>query len=359
MPKKIENPDLSSEALAKSDAVHQDLKGFTIIELLTVMSIIIILLGVLVPALNKTRRYAKNVVQRGQFHEISKGLELFRNDNSENYPDSGAADPCGFGYCGAMKLCEAMLGQDGMGFNPRSQFNASGSISEAIPPDLYLFDLCTQTDPSLYDNPADPPEKLLMDNLRERIKYIDSENVKAVRLQDLYSWDITTTATAQSFYLYPPASANVKFQATDNAIPYAFPNAVIGDVFLKATIKGTPSLGCQVRAGQKVGMPVLYYKADSSKLNHDAVTIPDSTGSNTNIYNFDDNWALTGLGCPWENTKITDHPMYTDPRVFLKAITNTQVTSTPRPHKEDGYIIVSAGWDGLYGTRDDVFNFSE
>jgi type II secretory pathway pseudopilin PulG len=339
-------------------------KGFTIIELLTVMSIIIILLGVLVPALNKTRRYAKTVVQRGQFHEISKGLELFRNDHSENYPDSGAADPCGFGYCGAMKLCEAMLGQDGMGFNPNSQFKASGSINEAdgTTTDLYPFDLCTQTDPTAYSDPTDPPQKLLIDNLRARVKYVESDNIKATRVQDLYTWDITTTATAKSRYLYPPSATTVQFKKTDNAPPYAYPNAVITDVFLRADIKaGGTAPGCQARAGQKVGMPVLYYKADSSKLNHDSTSDWTTWTSNANIYNFDDNYALTGLGCPWESgaAPITLHPMYTDPRVFLKAITNTQVTSTPRPHKEDGYILLSAGWDGLYGTRDDVFNFSE
>jgi hypothetical protein len=47
------------------------------------------------------------------------------------------------------------------------------------------------------------------------------------------------------------------------------------------------------------------------------------------------------------------------PLVFLKAITNDKVTSTPRPHNEDGYILLSAGWDGLYGTQDDVYNFAK
>jgi type II secretory pathway pseudopilin PulG len=327
-------------------------KGFTIIELLTVMSIIIILLGVLVPALNKTRRYAKTVVQRGQFHEISKGLELFRNDHSENYPDSGAGDPCTppVGYCGAMKLCEAMLGQDGMGFNPLSHFSADGIVDGV---DIYPFDLCTSTDPTVYSGPtATKPE--LATNLQSRIKYVDAENVKAVRLQDLYTWDITTLGV--SFY-----TPTVTFQTTNaNTYPYSYPNTVIGDVFLRADIKGAPR--CQARAGQKVGMPVLYYKADTSKLNHDYITVPDPGILNTNIYNFDDNYAITKLGCPWEASAPpigASHPMANDPRVFLKAITNTQVTSTPRPHKEDGYILLSAGWDGLYGTRDDVFNFSE
>jgi type II secretory pathway pseudopilin PulG len=342
MPKKIENPV----------AFHQDLKGFTIIELLTVMSIIIILLGVLVPALNRVRRYAKDVVQRGQFHEISKGLDLFRNDHSENYPDSGPADPCGLGYCGAMKLCEAMVGQDGMGFNPSSMFSALGVVDSC---DIYPFDLCTSTDPTVYTGPTATNPDLAL-NLQSRIKYVDTENVKAVRLQDMYSWDITAYGT--SFY-----NPTATFQTTTNAYPYYFPNAVIGDVFLKATIKGDGTIGCLARAGQKAGMPVLYYKADSSKINHDTVLTNLAPGNpNTNIYNFDDNYAITVLGCPWETNPPptgTSHPMAGDPRIFLKEITNTQVTATPRPHREDSYILLSAGWDGLYGTQDDVFNFSE
>jgi type II secretory pathway pseudopilin PulG len=339
MPKKIKK----GPVLRSPDAVYRDEEGFTIIELLTVMSIIIILLGVLVPALNRVRRYAKNVVQRGQFHEISKGLELFRNDHQENYPDSGPADPCGFGYCGAMKLCEAVMGQDGMGFNPLSQFSADGIVDSC---DIYPFDLCTSTDPTTYTDG-------MRVNLQSRIKYVDTENVKAIRLQDLYTWLIDTYGV--SFY-----NPTVTFEASDNAYPYAFPNAVIGDVFLRATIKGTATLGCLARAGKIAGMPVLYYKADSSKLNHDAVTIPDPGIPNKNIYNFDDNYAITRLGLPWESAwNINPHPMYTEPRVFIRAITNTQVTSTPRPHREDGYILLSAGWDGLYGTGDDVFNFTD
>jgi type II secretory pathway pseudopilin PulG len=319
-------------------------KGFTIVELLTVMSIIIILMSVLVPGLARTRRYAKVVVQQGQFHEIAKGLELYRNDHQESYPDSSTTDTATTPnlYCGAMKLCEALVGQDGMGNHPLSNFQASQ-------PSTYLFDLCYIRDPGA--TAYDPCESA---NLRDRTKYVESDSVKAYRLQDVYTWAITS---GKSFY---NTTATFKVDNGSTTTPSTSPNAVIGDVFQKADIKGTK---CSARGGQKVGMPVLYYKADSSKIAHDATTTPATGTPNTNIYNFDDNYAITSLGLPWEGSHTNDHPMYKPdspgPLLFLKAITNDKVTSTPRPHNEDGYILLSAGWDGLYGTQDDVYNFAK
>ena len=52
--------------------------GFTIVELLTVMSIIIILMGLLAPAMSRVRRYARRVSQKNQFHSIDIALEVFR-----------------------------------------------------------------------------------------------------------------------------------------------------------------------------------------------------------------------------------------------------------------------------------------
>jgi len=315
--------------------------GFTIVELLTVMSIIIILMSVLVPGLARTRRYAKVVTQQGQFHEISKGLELYRNDHQEAYPDSGATDTntTPDGYCGAMKLCEALLGQDGMGNSPLSNFQASQPLT-------YLFDLCYIRDPGVTAYTTSE-----MASIRDRTKYVEADSVKAYRLQDIYNWDISSGVN-----FYTPTAA-FRVDNGSASTPSTYPNAVIGDVFQKAAINATR---CPARIGQKVGMPVLYYKADSSKIAHDAKTVPVTGTPNTNIYNFDDNYAITKLGCPWEggSAPTTQHPMFTDPRIFLNAITNDKVTSTPRPHNEDGYILMSAGWDGLYGTQDDVYNFA-
>ena len=51
--------------------------AFTIVELLTVMSIIVILIGLLVPAMNQVKIFAKEVKQKAQFNAISVALEFF------------------------------------------------------------------------------------------------------------------------------------------------------------------------------------------------------------------------------------------------------------------------------------------
>ena len=88
--------------------------AFTIVELLTVMSIIIILMGLLAPAMNRARRYARKVAQKNQFHSIDVALEMFRAE-FDGYPDSDY-ETTPDEYCGATKLAEAMVGQDLLGF---------------------------------------------------------------------------------------------------------------------------------------------------------------------------------------------------------------------------------------------------
>ena len=60
----------------KTKQTHQK-RAFTIIELLTVMSIIVVLIGMLVPALNQVRKFSMRVQQAAQLKAISAGLEMF------------------------------------------------------------------------------------------------------------------------------------------------------------------------------------------------------------------------------------------------------------------------------------------
>ncbi len=304
-------------------------KAFTIIELLTVMSIIVILIGLLVPALNQVRRYALEVKQNAQLHSISAALELYRNE-FDQYPDSSSLDPNDEYYCGAMKLCEALMGQDLMGFDPDSQY----SVDQVIDNDtaqLYRF-----TD----------PQRLLQSLKNRNEPYLEPENVQTAKVTDLYD----------------DADAGVY-----QAVPEEEQMYMICDVYKRTENKGP--IG-----DTRLGMPVLYYKANPSGVEHDPNMIldsdhqvPDRDSYNGFVYNYWDNQDIVDLGVaydsgvsqPWDQDKGSPYDFY----AFTQ---NDQITeqlpiganqNISRPHKRDTYILISAGWDGEYGTRDDVTNF--
>ena len=281
--------------------------GFTIVELLVVMSIIMILLSLLLPSLNLVKKYARVVVQKNLFRNIDSGLQAFEIDFKE-YPDSGATDATGAQYCGAMKLAEAMAGQDGLGFNPNSKFTADDGSGTAA---LYPRPAPSMSWPSWYE-----------ENLRNRREFLEAKDVQICSLDDLYA----------------------------SAPGFTFTNevALLCDVFRSVT---------NLTTSKRMGMPILYYKADSSKLVHD-VNNPDNPD---NIYNYKDNHELLKLGLPWDTT--TKPPLYQasgpEGQVFYEKTLDKSALPIERPHNKDSYILISAGWDGIYGTRDDVFNFAD
>ena len=285
--------------------------AFTIVELLTVMSIIVILIGLMVPALNKVRRYARDVQQKAQFNAINAAVELFNNE-FDGYPPSNALDGDGQAYCGSMKLCEALMGQDLLGFHTNSTFRRNGSDAAGTlalyPPNIDAMS------PTLRDN-----------NLKARKgPFLQAENANAWRLQDIYGTTVS---------------------------PFLSTTFVLCDVYAR-----------QMKNGQRTGMPILYYKADTANSFHDPnlAASMSATNSQGNIYNYYDNQSLIQLGKPWQASGTTgtsaNHKMV-DPIRFYRNTQSTQITTTTRPFRSDTFILISAGWDAEYGTADDICNF--
>ena len=289
----------------KSIAKQSNKKAaFTIVEVLTVMSIITLLIALLVPALSMAKRFARKVKQKAQFHSIEVALGLF-DAEEDGYPNSNALDGSmplpGQPYCGAMKLCEAMMGQDLLGFHPSSRFRADRTDG-ANP--LY--------DPATVNGRIGP--------------YLELENANPYKLMNLYG------------------TANTTFD---------------GELFVLCDVY-TSVFHTETR--KRVGMPILYFKANASKTLHD-VANPDAS-----IYNFLDNDALVMLGIP--SQPGVAHPMASagitrysqlpsKPGIFYEHTKNEKITSVPRPYRSDSFILLSAGHDGEYGTRDDVYNFQK
>jgi prepilin-type N-terminal cleavage/methylation domain-containing protein len=65
-------------------------RGFTLVELLVVISITSVLMGIIVPVLGKVRRQARAVQGMNNQKEIASALNLFASDNDERYPRSVA-----------------------------------------------------------------------------------------------------------------------------------------------------------------------------------------------------------------------------------------------------------------------------
>jgi len=319
--------------------------GFTIIELLTVMSIIIILIGLLVPSLNRVKRYSMDVKQRAQFHSIAIALDLF-NAEFDGYPNSDAMDDDPVtpkNYCGAMKLAEALVGQDLKGFNPASRFRRSGfgtaapTIGMPYPP----YNTCGgAVDAACYN-----------ENIRSRKMYLQLENANAYLIKDIY------------------VPANISAAGYTNHTGFDPCTYVLCDSYNRVTNKTT---------GKKIGMPILYYKADSTKLKHPLpADLPADMKTNNDagmyIYSFYDNQDIIDMGLPWfagpshplassggtTAGKNVNSPPLAWPSLFYDIIRDKKISTGDRPVRADSYILMSAGFDGEYGTKDDIYNFGD
>jgi hypothetical protein len=277
-------------ALVSIRRSERKLRGKKIAWIGIVLAMLLLFICLCLPLLNRTYEppdpYYK---QKAQLKSIDTAIEIFRY-NLDVYPSSDALDEDGKPYCGAMKLCEAVMGQDLQGFHPNSKFKADGLDESGT--SLY--------DPNTLDTREGP--------------YLPEENGHPYRLKDLYR----------------------------NVGPFDGNDYVLSDEWRVVTHLGT---------GRRVGMPVLYYKADTSKTTHN-ISDPNNP---ENIYDYRDNHALLALGVPGKSGQ--KHPLYENPKIFYEMIRNDRVPGPSKPNRADTYILLSAGPDGLYGTKDDIANF--
>jgi len=70
-------------------------RGFTLVELIVVISVISLLMAIILPALSGAKRQAKAVVSMSNQRQVTAAINLFASGNNERYPESVAT--IGFG----------------------------------------------------------------------------------------------------------------------------------------------------------------------------------------------------------------------------------------------------------------------
>ena len=324
-------------------------RGFTLVELLTVIAIIALLIGILLPSLQTARDQAKALKTRAMLKSLGDGLEMFRTENENDrefrttngYPTSAAAeDQTETGaqdMYGAHQLVRHLMGKDLKGFVPRRNVPASlqSDAAAAAGDEQVLW----------YD-----PEAFELAPLDRVGPYVAADAVTVVRTRHL-----------------PEAEK--------------YPDPTVGQMPQHVFV-GTH------------GYPVLYYLANPSfsgrpdalvaRLEEPAVGETGYPG----IYTFEDNGIFTGFcddttcfdpawpfgGGESRIQKFGDIPAIAatvgdDTRTFQYYVLNKQVyqatkdpddeTAVPTavPYRKDSFLLITPGKDGVYGTSDDVTNY--
>lgn len=325
--------------------------AFSIVEVITAVSIVAIMIAILIPAMAAVRKTARKVRQQAQFTTLTVGLESFKNDFGY-YPDSSQFDRNANEYNGAQKLAEAMFGQDLLGVHPSvaPKFDYEGKNLVFDKAGSQITQLLYTADTTIKGYNAGWQTDVENVQCRKG-PYIEAEKAGVADLRDIY-----------------PGTGNLYVPAASEGTMF-----VISDTFAKKNSTFASAMSTAGVSKKTVGMPVLYFKADTRKIQQrDKSVAAGTTPVNADrIYNWEDNKDIIECGTPWDNyTNSLPSVDYLNKaalsdtdrmKIFADMIINPMLNVGNRqlPYNSKSYILVSAGEDGFFGTEDDVYNFDK
>jgi len=325
--------------------------GFTLVELMVAVAIIALLVAILLPAVNSARNSAKVTAAQSLFHALETGNESFKGEQA-----------IGGGYVpSATDASSAVPPQ------PFSQMADPLAIPPGGPPGMRPIQPVTGASLLVYGLAG-------ADTLgTPGFKDLD---------QDGAWWDDQGNDTAGAYYLDPSTNLQPKHprygpyvsdKTFERIRPLKQVTAILngGDVFRGA-------MGNQKVFLDPWDQPVLYYRARRGATG--MITNP-TAGGVPGVYDHRDNDRFTGtllsLGGapPADLGNGTEHGIgkttypSSDPTVaslgtggfkdtFEQFIWDRGTTQRNVPVNADSYLLISAGLDALYGTADDVTNWT-
>lgn len=360
------HPDFDAKNSVSRHISHFDRRGFSLVELLTVIFIISLLIAILVPSLSSSRNAAKKLTTAKSLDAIKVGLEMFKNDNAAAYSQTGGFPPSfshppitGYTFeadqgqfpfrkdnpiaYGAQWLPALLMGIDQLGFIKRS------AVPEAIksdPTKWYTADALGSgkgiTDRSpLYLDPGSLPMKKVKD-LPGRPNY------------DL--WPGWTQATNN-----PLGTENlpVIVDAFDQPILYYAANK-FGQTTNMLEEMHKKDNDYSTGGPQAKGPPFYFHQDNWGFTGKSDGTTPvvgwDFGNSGANHAIARSGHELTHVDLVQEKNKETFARYIIDRKIYSTLGTQRVSDAPLRPVNSDSYLLISPGVDGRYGTTDDVSN---
>ena len=342
--------------------------GFTLVELLVVIVIIAILIGLLVPAVGAVRRVAKEASCKAVLTALETGLETFKTETGGSYPPSFSdAD----GSSGALPLGKVKSPYNGADIS----ISGAGLLVWALSGADLLGTPGFKAFLPATGSPKNPSGQWSYDTGNVNTSELP-ERSSAYALYGTGSTNVNQPMHARS----GPYVDNSKLKMSQNeSHDLSRPNFVVSEEF---KLRGADPVREYPMYLDTFGYPVLYWRGDSA-----GRTMADEhrrTGSGRGMYHWEDNGALlTDADSAGNDPDLVRNtalvlnkareahvlnwllrfPDSYQPSDALPTgnfpcyIRNEAVKARFEPHRPESYLLVSPGFDGLYGTADDITNF--